>query len=260
MDTNDLGTSPSQPLVTEDPSVVKGGPLDPTSAEGQGPEGAVVGGSVPAATGTPPAVEEPLYRGLTGDIKSSADLVSYTKQLEDLFVQAKAQQAIIQPTTAAPIPAVPAGPSAKQQFSDLIYSKPDEAFELTVQEAERRINAKKMEADATQRREQAFWSRFYDKNADLKRLEHIVQSVVSGRGAEIQSFRTETEVETFISKETRKIVDLVKKESGHTETVVASGTAVSLGGSREPVPATPQRPAAPINLIDQIRRLRPARK
>lgn len=244
-------------VIPESPEVVKGGPLDPTSQEGTPPEGHTTGvqAVISDSVLTP---EAPLHRGLTGDIKSTQDLLSYTKRLEDLFAQSAATQKAnayqpVQPV----VPAVPAGPTAKDKFSELIYSKPDEAFELTLQEAERRVESRRAAADEAKRQEGMFWSGFYEKNADLKRLDHVVQSVVLGKRAEIAALPDGKSVEEFLSRESRKIIDLVKKESGYTETKVTSGVAVTLGASGEPVPQPPRQPTTPLNFAEQIRKLRP---
>lgn len=239
-------------VVPEQPGVVVGGPLDPNSVEGQPPEGHVVGTATPASTES--------YKGLTGELKTFDELKTYTKNLEDLVVSAKAAQAVQplqapnpqmhQPTMITP------SPDAKQKFTDLIFSKPEEAYEVVLQEAERRAQEK----NAIEQRKQAFWQNFYVQHQDLKNMDRIVQSIVRERSAEISQLRTDVEVSEFLSKETRKVVDLVKKETGFTETRVPSQIAVSLGGSRESVPTPPPAPVIPLNFTDQIRRLKPRGK
>lgn len=245
-------------VVPEDPSVVKGGPLDPTSPEGQPPEGHNTGTEIHSPS--PAAPQAPLYKGLTGDLTSAEDLVKYTKSLEDMFVQANARNAIQSPINnlaITPVPAVPAGPTFKEKYAELAFSKPEEAADILVQEAKRQMKAENDQLQNTERQVKQFWEKFYVKNADLKRVDSIVQSIVQAKNSEIRSLRTEGEVEEFLSKETRKVIDLVKKESGFVETPVPSGRAVSFGGSGDPAPTPPKAPTGNLNFSDQIRRLKP---
>ena len=239
--------------VPEVAGIVVGGPLDSSAPEGQPPEGHVVNAPVSSAS-------EPFYKGLSGDIKSADELKAYVKLLEDMHVQQAAQRTNPPVTTTqfSPVAPAPTAPiqGAKDRFSELIFSKPEEAFEVAVQEAMNRTNA----ARATERQHEQFWNNFYVKNADLGKMKSIVTSIVSQRGAEISALQTEAQCEEFIARESRKVIDLVRKESGFTETKVASGGAVMLGGSGETVPRAPVAPAAPLNFAEQIKRLKPVGK
>jgi hypothetical protein len=236
-------------VTPEDPGVVKGGPLDPTAPEGQPPEG----------DGLTPAVEPQsatLYKGLTGDLKTSAEWVSYTKNLEDMLAQRMVTQAV-QPVPPPIVPVVPQGPTTKEKFSELIFSKPEEAYDLTVNEAKRQMR-EEMEAEkrAVETKKQ-FWVNFYTKHQDLKNFEDVVQSIVKAKAAEISQIRTEAECAEFLSRESRRLVDTVKKQLGVTEVAVPSGTAIAFGGNRELPTRQPVNPQAPKNFITQVRDMRP---
>lgn len=238
------------PVIPEDPSVVRGGPLDPTSAEGQPPEGLSTGETPAAAT------KEPLYRGVTGDINDAEGLVRYTKQLEELIASARTVAA--PPPQVAPAPFQPTAPKneAKERFSEVIFSKPDEAFEIISSELERRAEAKRAE----ERQREAYWERFYSANEDLKRMKPVVQSVFENKKSYIATLRTEPEVTQFIAREARNVIDYVKKETGYTETRIPSQSVASLGGSRESVPPPPnQTPSAPKGLVAQLNEARSKR-
>lgn len=239
----------TEPVIAEDPSVVQGGPLDPSSAEGTPPEGMVVGGE-------PVAPKAPFYKGLTGDIKSEDDMRSYTKSLEEMLVTAQARSHAVaaQQPTAAPL--APIAPSSKERFSELIFSKPEEAYEILARDAEERATAKL----AAERNKEIFWNQFYESNSDLKGMKEIVQSIVTARASEVASLKTGPEVADFISKETRKVIETVKRAAGITEVRVPSGSASHLGGSREPVAAGAPRVAQPTNFAEQIRKLKPSGK
>lgn len=229
--------------VAEDPNVVVGNPVEASPP--------------PPSIEVPPSpVPEAYYDGLTGAIKSPEELKSYTKNLEGLLIQAKATT-ITSPVPQVVAPAPPAGPSAKERFSELIFSKPEEAFELAVTEAETRINAKNSAASEAERQKKLFWETFYTKNEDLKSVKDTVELILAAKNFEVSQFRTNDEVSEFLSKETRKQVDFVRKQTGYRESVVPSGSAVSLGGSREPVPSVPPAPTQPKNFAEQIRMVRP---
>lgn len=238
-----MSNNPAPKPVAEDPNVVVGGPLDPTSAEGTPPEGHV--------TGAPPAATEPIHRGFSGDISDTEALKKYAKQLEDMVTARMGGQPPA-PTQPQPTPfqaAAPAQSAAKDKFSELIFAKPDEAFEVAVGEAERRIEAKR---DGERQREN-FWKTFYQSNQDLSRMEPVVQSVLTNHRAHVATLRTEKEVSDFLSSEARKVVDYVKKETGYTETRLPSQSVASLGGSREAVPPPPnQAPKMPLSLVEQL--------
>lgn len=235
-------------VKAEDPNVVIGGPLDPTTEGGIAPST-----EAPAA----PAGSQAFYKGLTGEIKTAEELRTYTKNLEDLLVQSKAST-ITSPVPAAPLtPAVPQGPSAKERFSELIFSKPEEAFEIAVSEAESRINHKNNAASEAERQKKLFWENFYTKNEDLKSVKDTVELILAAKNHQVSQFKTNDEVETFLAGETRKQIDFVRKQTGYKESVVPSGSAVSLGGSREPVPAVPSAPPQSKNFAQQIRMVRP---
>lgn len=230
-------------VPAESAAVVQGGPLDPSSPEGQDPEGVVV-------TPPPATPQKALYTGLTGELKTPEELAAYTKQVEEMLVQSRANQPAPNPVT--PVPAA-APQDAKTRFAEVLFSKPEDAFEIAVSEATRRIDEKKAAADSIQ----AFWKRFYDENPDLKRLDNVVQSVRMAKANELHALKSETEVKSFLSTETRKLVDNIKRESSVKETVLPSGGAPALGGSREPVATPPAAPAKPLNFTDQIRQLKP---
>lgn len=246
MDENEL----KEP-VAESPDVVFGGPLDPKSAEGRHPP-------VGAETESQEVdkAQEPLHRGLLGDIKTQDELRSYTKQLEDLFVSAKTAQPVPLPSAAVPVPTPLEKTDARARFADKIFSNPDEAFDIAVQEATDRFNTVR---NAERQREE-FWKDFYVKNADLSRVDRVVQSVVKERAVEISKINDAKQLSDYISNEARKVIDLVKKETGHTtETKLPSGSVASVGGSREPVPQVRQV-KKPASFIDQIRAARPGKK
>jgi hypothetical protein len=238
------------PVVAEDPSIVRGGPLDPTSPEGTPSEGHQINpGTAPLPPPSSPHFPEPLYRGFTGDITDTEHLKRYTKQLEDLITTAQGNQKPIAPQPNPVNP--PAGniTSAKDRYSELIFSKPDEAFEIMMAEADRR-SEQKINA---QRQHEAYWQRFYEGCQDLKNHKSIVDLVVNSNRSHIATIQFEKDVTEFVSNEARKIVDNVKKETGYTETRIPSQSAASLGGSREPVPQPPKpAPAAPLSLVEQL--------
>jgi hypothetical protein len=237
------------PVVPESASVVSGGPLDPTSPEGKPPEGEVVNASP----------EEPVYRGLTGDLKSTDDWKTYTKNLEDMLAQRMASSALQAPSLQPTIPVtpvqIPTGPSSKEKFEELIFSKPGEAYDILENAAEQRILAKIQAEKTAEDNKKKFWVNFYDKHQDLKNFEYVVQSTVKARGAEIAAIRTEAECSEFISKESRKLVDTVKKQLGVTEVTLPSAPAFAMGGSKETPTRTPSAPQPPMNFADQIRKL-----
>src|SRR5258708_6570158 len=166
------------PVVPESPDVVKGGPLDPTSPEGTPPEAP----PVPTAPDAP-APSSALYRGITGDINNIEDFKKYAQNLESLLVARNANT----PGSVPAVPPTPPGPSSKDRFSELIYSKPEEAFQIAVDEAK---NSMKADLEAERRKDQ-FWIRFYEKNTEFKKMTTIVQSVLTQRATEIASIRTE---------------------------------------------------------------------
>jgi len=239
--------------IPEKAGIVIGGPLDPTSPEGQPPEGQTV--NSPAMANTPatiPLSNQPLYKGLM-EIKTQEELLTYVKGLEGIIASNASKG--VNPTIPNSPPA-PIGPSNKERFSELIYSKPDEAFELAVQEAESRMQKKE---DARRDHEQ-FWGRFYSENPDLAKVKDIVQLTLGQHSAVISNIRTQKEVGDYLAKESRKVIDQVKRSVGVTETVVPSGAAVALGGSGE-IPPAPLLPVAqPKNFTSQVIDLRPKGK
>lgn len=202
----------------------------------------------------PPKVEEAFYKGLGGEMKTPEDLRNYTKGLEELLVNARASQTAPIPTTNHTAPIIPQT-GAKERFSELIFNKPDEAFELAVSEAERRTQQK---IDAEQAKS-SFWKTFYDKNPDLQKNRRAVELIFREKEHEVKDVRrfpSSESLEEFLAKETRGFLTETKKGFGAQETTLPSGSAVTLGASGEPVQRTEHAPAAPLNFADQIRKLR----
>lgn len=200
----------------------------------------------------PVTEEKSLYTGLTGDLKTVDDLKRYTSHLETMVAarapapQTNPSSFLVQPILPQPIL------NTQESFEDLIYSNPTKAKEILKAEIRQEYEKqRKIEADQGE-----FWGTFYNQNADLKDLKHIVQSVFERDNAKIgnvQRFPTNKEVSEHLAKEARSIVNLVKEKSGLSETRLDSAPAVTVsssGGEQFSRPAA--TPGQPISFIEQL--------
>lgn len=239
--------------VAEDPNIVKGGPWG-------GPEG----DAAPSAKAeeTP---EAPLYKGLTGEIRSVDDLKKYAATVESMLIagresgQAKPEAQAFTPPVHVPAPVVTEGES----FEELIYSNPVKAKALFKAEILNELETQSQKRNAQVSSEQTFWDSFYQKNADLKDMRQVVQSVFKRDRADIgnvQRFPSNEAVAQHLAKEARSIIGLVKEKSGFTEIPVESKPAFAFNaGSGEPSAARSAnnaKPGVPISFSQQISRLR----
>ncbi len=223
---------------------VEGNPASPEPAHGSAAPG----------TESSEAPAKPLYKGFTGELTTAEDLVKYTQTLETMLVANKQSRAAEPPAFTAPVVNTPA--PVRESFADVIYSDPEKAKSILFEEWTQKENAKR----DLEKREETFWNEFYGKNADLKDLRHVVQSVFKRDRAEIgdaRRFPNNDSVAEYIAKESRDLVGLVKSKTGTTETRVDSQPAITFGGSSgEPGAVRPAQPSKPVDFASQLLRLK----
>lgn len=188
-----------------------------------------LGGKVetkPTETKTTPTETGPIYKGPFGEVRTAEDWAQYAKNAEKFAVenQMKAIEAKPSQPTATQ-------PTAKQRFADLIFSNPDQAYDILRQDAEENI-MKKINAE---RAVEKFWVDFYDRNQDLRDCKQVVEYVFEARKADFSDVRKYPTAESIfeaLAKEVRGVLDVGKKRAG-SETVLNSGAAVTMGASGE---------------------------
>lgn len=235
----------------EDPNIVKGGPMDPTSE--------MHPANAQDVQTENPAENAPLYKGFDREIKTQDELVQYVKDLETTLVR----QPVAMPTpNRSAVNAqsfAPKAPTAAQSsgdsFEELVYSDPAKAKSVLLEEFR---SEQRRQADQA-RAEQEYWSGFYEKNPDLKDFRHIVQSVFdrdSGSIRDARRFPSNDDVTKHLAKETRQIIDLVKSKSGVTETHLPSNPAMTFGGTGGVGANNAPAPKKPQSFAEQITRFR----
>lgn len=220
-----------QPVV-EDPTIVIGGPG---------------GGPVPDPKADTATQDKPIYTGLVGDLKSVEDLVSYARNLETIMT-AKGATGTAEPAKSFAPPAPnQAKPTEAPKFSDVIYNDPVAAEELLL----RKVDERQQRRDQAERMRQNYWNGFYDKNPDLKQVQHVVQSIFERDENKILTLPNDAAVTEHLVKESRKIVDEVRKTIGVTETQLGSGPAVTVGSGSASYPITVKQ-EKPKNFLEQL--------
>lgn len=235
----------NEPLA-EDPNIVIGGP-----------DGAAVTPVTPADSKPgEPKSEEPFYRGFIGDIKGAEEAKEYIKNLEHMVVEAQAKSGVKVPTGTQNFNTPTKVVSGKEKFTDLIYSNPDQAYDVVLQDAEQRVQQR---IDAKQRQDQ-FWTEFYHSHEDLKESKQMIDYIVKARELEIQAMPSNEAVADFLAKEARKVVEPWKKKFSGTETRLESRPAVAFGSSGEAPPAPSTQVSGPISFADQIKKINRRKK
>lgn len=201
-----------------------------------------------------PRVEElqPLYKGPFGEARTPEELLSCMRKAEQFAIENQIK------STTPVTPAQPPPVSARERFSNVLFSNPHEAFDIATQEAETNI-MKKINA---QRELEKFWQSFYEKNHDLKECKQVVEYVFRAREREFvdtNRFPTAQAVESELSKDARRVLEFGRKGGG-TETRIDSTKAVSFGASGDPVSAPAIRQEAPKDFSSQLLKLRPKRR
>lgn len=211
-------------------------------------------------TSEPEVSTEPLYKGITGHLNSVEDLKSYTQNLEQMFVQQKAQLNQMNLPSAAQqtlqAPAAQAVTSNEPEFEELLYSNPKAAKELLKKE----IRAERDNERAAENTKQKFWTDFYSKNDDLKNEKRLVDYYVKGQWDSLKDVPLD-QASQIIAKGTREVLADIRKRHGVTEKELPKGGAVNFGASGEPAPrgATEKAPSKQ-SLTDQLKAMRAAHR
>lgn len=217
-------------------------------------EGNVVAPAAAAAEST-----KPLYTGLSGEIKTAEELIDYAKKIETLYIAGRATQKVEPQTFHSPAPVSNSSAASTETFENLIYSDPVKAKQVVVDEVMATLDRQSKQKEA----EAGFWQSFYQKNTDLKDLQHVVQSVFKRDKAEIgdtRRFPDNNAVAEYVAKEARSLVGLIKEKTGLTETRVDSQPAITFGSSGEPSAARPASPAKPVTFAQQLSAFKTKRK
>lgn len=218
----------------------------------------------PGQTQTPPPVEppvtppseEPIHKGMIGDIKTQSELVDYTKALEAKLVevnlanQTKASMPGNQPMTPPP--------SAKDELDeieDMIFTNPKEALK---KHADYILNKVEDKRSALERRTQ-FWDTFYTENPDLKGLERVVKSVEKEKVDELRPLSV-SEARKKLAEESRKMVNLVKDRVGVKREELPAGGATIIGsGGHSPSTKQPAGGGQVLNFTEQLKNMQRGR-
>lgn len=226
----------NEAVNAEDPSKVQGAP----------------GGEAPPAAAAVQA-KAPLHKGFDREITTPEDLVKYTKDLESLLVS-KPQTPVIPAVNTPQAFASNAPPATgkSETFEDLVYSDPGKAKSVLLEE----FRAEQRRESEIQKAQGVFWNEFYQKNADLKDLQHVVQSVFERDRGAIGGLKTNQQVAEHVAAQARQIVDLVKGKVGVTETRVESKPAMTFSGGIGGQGSNAPAPQKPQSFAEQIARFR----
>lgn len=202
------------------------------------------------------ANEGPVYKTFVGELKTQEELSSYIKNLEEMVVQAKAHPGQATAPTAEVLPPKPVQ-TAKDRFSELIFSNPDQAFDIVrqdvLQEVNKNINAKQQE--------EIFWEEFYTNNEDLKNNKPLIDYIVRAKWEEIKKLPNKKATNDFLVKEASQIIDPIKKQYSGVETKLDSGAATVFGASGESfTPPNPSGQVGPQSLTAQLLSMNARRK
>lgn len=206
-----------------------------------GPEdnSAINGGAVNQATTQEVKTEEkkPIYLG-NKEFNSVDELVKYTQEIQTKLVDKELVH--------KPLPAMETANQPKP--SQLLFEDPDAFYELTVQEAERRIDSKLQK----EKQESQLWNKFWTENKDLKEYEDLVQAKIAQRRADYKDLPADQGL-SKIAGEVRGIISKVKgsiqggKELPSTPAMVAGS---SNGVTTAQVAV---KPVSNASFVDQLR-------
>lgn len=178
---------------------------------------------------------KPIYLGNKA-FNSQDELVAYTQEL---------QNKLIEKEMVKPLPAMETANQPKP--SQLLFEDPDAFYELTVQEAERRVETKLKQENA----KKEVWNKFWTENKDLKEFEDLVQ-------AKFIQIRQEDEnlpVDKGLSKIASEVRGILAKARGSVQggKELPTGPAMVAGTSNGIATTQVAVKSAPSTFVDQIR-------
>lgn len=188
--------------------------------------------------------EKPLYSGFTGDLKTTEELASYTKGLEEQLVQIQiAKKAAVQtiPNQTVVVKA------PEDDIEALWYSNPTKAAQLI----EERVEAKQKKKEDARQQEETFWKNFYEKNTDLSGNKKVVELILKDEWSKIEKLPVD-EASKQLAKSSRDFLSSIKKGFGTSETALESKGAAMTGASGEPMVRSKETPPQPKNFAEQV--------
>ena len=233
-----METQNNQPATEVKPTekeVMTGGPHENQAPQGTEPE---------KKTG------ETVFEVAGGRFKTPEELAEYTRALEGKHAQVlSTTQARQEMPSNQPNPTNQGNQT--QSWVDEVEEEISVNPKSAIAKLRQGIQSDIDNASAKARNEQKFWEEFYDENQDLKNLKPIVQSVISQKRDELSPLKV-GDAKKFIANETRKMVNLVKEQSGiKREEMPEGGAAFVNGGGKAPAPKGTAQPIP--NFVDQVR-------
>lgn len=187
--------------------------------------------------------KEPIYRGLTGELRTPEELAEYTKNLETKLIESQMQKdnqdkKTENDTTLSNLDTkTPVNLDMTPEETDKIYEDP-QGF---VKDLTNKIMSNIEENNQKSQRKAQFWSEFYEKNPDLQNHREAVELITQGQLASIANVPL-SEARDIIANKSRAFIDKTRKAAtGQRETMENSSTTTfSSSGTGEK--ATKQQP------------------
>lgn len=210
----------------------------------------------PEVKAAPGEKNEPVtYKTFVGELKTQAEITNYIKNLEESLVQTKAS--VTNPPVQQPVVPPAKQPTAKERFAELIFSNPDQAFDVVRQDVLQEVG----KATNAERQKDLFWNDFYSKNEHLKTNKPLIDYIVEAKKTEIAKLPDAKSINDFLIKEASGIIDPIKKQYSGTETKLESGGVIDLGSSGDSVtPPVSGAPSGPQSLTAQLLAMKNRRK
>lgn len=189
---------------------------------------------------------QPIYLG-GKKFSSVEELAQYTSQLEQERVRMQyAGATYTQPQQAAA--------PAEKPISELIFEDPEKALELHEQRVIQKLRAQ----EQAKQSEAQLWSKFYSDNQDLSDDKEIVEFTLSKNWDLLKGLHPDQATEK-LAELTRKTLSKYRPGSEKKQEL-PSGVAKVGPSATQSAPVIPEKSAAPVDFVTQLKKIQKRRR
>lgn len=169
---------------------------------------------------------------------SVEELAAYTSQLER-DRSAPVEQPVVQKS---------------KKISELIFEDPDKALELHEQQIIQKLKAQEQAKNA----EKQYWDDFYTKNKDLNEDKDLVEFALGKHWNELKTLHPDQAMQKLAEYTRNTVVRFRKTETQKQE--MPAGQAKAGLGTSYAAPQIPEKKAAPVDFVSQLKKIQTKRK
>lgn len=200
----------------------------------------------------PPVSEKPIYSSPKGDFKTTEELVTYTKSLEQSVLDKGLDKFDADNAAAKGLDAKVApesdGDAWAREYADKLLTNAPEAIKMMDERNTKKANVQ----EEAQKTTEKMWDEFYKENPVLQQHKKVVQFIMNDNWTALKDLSTNEAKKILAEKSTEFITDIANQTGGKITTLVAANTE-GLGASGEPTPKPPEKSETKVsNFCDQV--------